>query len=90
MPSRKKEPAVKLIIRSGMIPENVLLQLQQWKLLPPGSVEEAGTRPVSLESGWETAQAFVDNLERVIEDEANEIKETELTTAPLAHKGEKR
>lgn len=89
MPSKKKEPAVRLIIKSGVIPENVLLQLEQWKLLPSGAAKEAGTRPVSLESGWGTAQEFVAALEKVIEEEASEVKETKLVTYPLP-KGVKR
>jgi len=39
---------------------------------------EAGSHPVSGSLGWGTANDFVKNLERVIEEEASKIRETEL------------
>ena len=75
---KEKTPAVQLIVQSGLVPKNVLHQMKAWKLIPENLEEEAGSHPVSLESGWTTAEAFVKELDRVISEEAATIRETEF------------
>ena len=77
MPDSK---AVQLVIQSGMIPEEMLQQLVTWKLLPEEVKDQAGSRPVSLEQGWQTVEEFVDTLGRAIDKESVEIKETLLSS----------
>lgn len=77
MPDSK---AVQLVIKSGIIPEEMLQQLVTWKLLPESAVGQAGSQPVSLEQGWRTVEDFVDTLGRAIEKESVTIKETRLAS----------
>ena len=71
-------PAVKLLIQSGVIPENTLRQLISWKLLPETSSSLHGDHPVSLESKWTTVEEFVDRLRASLTEEMGIIRETEL------------
>lgn len=77
MPDSK---AVQLVIKSGMIPEEMLQQLVAWKLLPESAAEQAGSQPVSLEHGWRTVEEFVDTLGQAIDKESVQIKETRLAS----------
>ena len=76
--SQSTSPAVKLLIQSGMIPENTLQQLINWKLLPGGYSSLHGDKPVSLESKWTTVEEFVDRLRAALTEEMGIIRETEL------------
>lgn len=76
--SKKKIPAVQLVVQAGMIPENILKQLVAWKLLPEAVETQHGAQRISLESGWDSVEEFVGNLEEVIDAEAMEIRETTL------------
>lgn len=73
-----KTPAVKLMIESGLIPENILRQLVNWRLLEADSVKSLGNNPVSLESEWETVEEFADNLSDAVAKGMGDIRETEM------------
>ena len=71
-------PAVKLLIQSGVVPENVLQQLISWKLLPESFSSLHGGHPVNLESNWESVEDFVGNLRTALTEEMGTIRETEF------------
>lgn len=71
-------PSVKLMIESGLIPENALQQLVNWRLLPEDSVELHGNKPVNLEKEWTDVEAFIHELKGALDQEAQTIRETEL------------
>jgi hypothetical protein len=71
-------PAVKLMIQSGLVPQNVVQQLVNWRLLPGDSVESTGSDPVTLEQGWESVEGFVAELNQVITEEMATIRQTDL------------
>ncbi len=71
-------PAVKLLIQSGVVPENVLQQLISWKLLPENFSFLHGDHPVNLESNWESVEDFVGNLKTALTEEMGSIRETEF------------
>lgn len=43
-------------------------------------MKTAGTQQVSLESGWETVENFLEDLEYAVEKEKTEIRETEFSS----------
>jgi hypothetical protein len=71
-------PAVKLLIQSGVVPENTVRQLISWKLLPENFSSLHGGSPVSLESNWESVEEFVDGLKAALTTEMGSIRETEF------------
>jgi len=71
-------PAVRLLIKSGMVPEAVIRQLVSWRVLPEDSVEAHGTQKITLENEWETVDGFLNDLRQAISDEASTIRETIL------------
>ena len=73
-----QNPSVKLMIQSGLIPENALQQLVNWRLLPETSVESSGSRPISMEKEWDDVESFVYELRTALDEEAKTIRETEL------------
>lgn len=79
-------PAVKLIIQSGMVPDNVLQQLANWKLLPEGSKQSSGSPQVSLEQEWDSIEEFVAQLRDALSKEFREIRETDLSRSGGFHK----
>ena len=69
-------PVVRLLIRSGLVPENVLQQLSKWKLLDPRAVILDGTS----ELGWAQAADFARALESLIHQENVTIRESEVVS----------
>jgi len=70
--------SVKLMIQSGLIPENSLQQLVNWRLLPEDSVQLSGSRPINIEEDGEDVLEFVEELRGALDSEAKTIRETEL------------
>ena len=70
----EKSPVVTLIIQSGMIPENLLKQLINWRLLPEDYNESPGNRILE----WPSAEEFVETLKKALMEEDGTIRETEL------------
>jgi hypothetical protein len=71
-------PAIKLMIQSGMVPESMIRQLINWRLLPEDSEKLIGNQTVSLEETWETVEQFIDTLKSALVNEMKTIRETEL------------
>lgn len=76
MSGQKK--AVRLIVESGIVPRNALQQLANYRLIPESYVESHGTRPISLEQGWDTVEGFVDELGQALKEDIGTIRETEF------------
>ena len=76
--STEQSKSVRMMIQSGLIPKEALQQMENWRLLPEGSVELAGTREVTIEKGWDTVSEFVEDLNEVLSLEDRSIKETSL------------
>jgi hypothetical protein len=76
-------PAVRLLIQSGVIPENALRQLVKWKIFDKKVLDQTpdGSPPTSLSAGWETPDQFVDALTELIELEQDTIRETDFEVA---------
>ena len=73
-----QNPSVKLMIQSGLIPNNTIQQLVNWRLLPESSVELSGTRPINMEKEWDDVESFVNELKTALDEEAKTIRETDL------------
>jgi hypothetical protein len=71
-------PAVKLMIESGMVPNNLLRQLVGWRLIPEALEQSSGGHPVTLENEWNSVEDFVRGLRSALRSEAATIRETEL------------
>ena len=78
MSNEETSPAVRLLIKSGVVPANVLQQLVGWRLLPEACAQSLGSQPVTMTSEWKTVEAFVHALEAALRDEAQTIRETEF------------
>ena len=71
-------PSVKLLIQAGLVPDNVLQQLVNWRLLPENSVELSGQSPISMEKEWDDVESFMNDLKIALDQEAKTIRETNL------------
>ena len=67
-----------MMIQSGLVPENVVLQLVNWRLLPEDSARLTGSRPINMEKEWDDVESFVKDLRSALDVEAQTIRETEL------------
>lgn len=75
----QNQSTVKLMmIQSGLIPENVVRQLVNWRLLPADSVGLTGSHPINMEKEWDDLESFVKDLKSALDEEAKTIRETEL------------
>lgn len=70
--------SVRLMIQSGIVPKNALQQLINWRLLPEDCAGLSGTKPVSIEKGWDTVKDFVDELGEALSEEDRSVRETQL------------
>lgn len=75
-------PVVRLIIQAGLVPQNVLQQLERWKLLSPETAQsvEDGNQVGSSSREW-GAEDFVQVLRRLIHEENMTIREAEFAVA---------
>lgn len=78
-------PPVKLMIQSGLVPDNVLQQLVNWRLLPANSTELSGQSPISMEKEWDDVESFMNDLQSALDREAKTIRETDLDWAGGYH-----
>jgi hypothetical protein len=75
-------PVVRLIIKAGLIPEDMLLQLKKWGLLAQETEQLIAGTPVATSlREWEEAGDFVQCLRRLIHEENATIRETEFVVA---------
>ena len=74
-------PAVKIMIKSGLLPENVLQQLVGWRLLPEHLKNSCGGHPEPFENEWSSVEEFLADLRNAHDTEALLVRETELVKA---------
>jgi len=76
-----KGTPMRLVMDAGLIPEEVISQMVDWRFL---SEEEAGTpssREAMSELVWEGPDAFIRMLGRALEKQEMEVRETDFTVA---------
>lgn len=79
-----KKSSTTLLVESGILPKNAISQLERHRMVPQGTAERAGTRPVSLENASNAAR-FARDLQKSLDDE-----ELEFRLQDLAVLGERR
>lgn len=71
--------STELLVQSGVIPENTLRQMVQWKSLPEETLQSYGSRQVTLENGKKEVTQFVSRLQKNLDQESLDIRETEFS-----------
>lgn len=64
------------LIEAGVIPEGTLQEASRWGTVDPETLPKVGSRPVSLETGYE-ARRLTSKVEKALEKESSTIRETE-------------
>jgi len=75
----KKQTSFRMLVESGIVPQNTLQQLVRWRAIDPDLAERHGSRPVSLEKDSSEAQVWADQLSDCLDREAGEVRETDFT-----------
>lgn len=83
--STQTSPAVKLMVQSGMVPENTLRQLIHWRLVPGTLGSEVPDEPV-IEKEWESVESFLAELKDAISQEMADIRYTDFNRSGVFHR----
>lgn len=74
-----KKRTTELLVESGILPRGGVAQLERHKMVPQGTVDRLGIRPVSLDRDSAEARGFADKLQKKLDEEETEIRQQNLT-----------
>lgn len=76
MPKRKS--STDMLLEAGILPKNAVAQLEKHRMVPQGTVDRIGSRPVSFEDDSEKAKSFARELQEKLDEEESEIRQQDL------------
>lgn len=68
------KPLVKKILESGLVDKHSALMFEKWGQLEPGSADMVGKKEITEK----TLEAFAEDIEALMESEADQVRETRL------------
>jgi len=77
--------STEMLVKAGVIPKESLKEMKNWKTVEEETVQSHGSRKVSIEENPEVAEEFTATLKEVIDQDMQEIRETDFgPTKPIS------